>query len=73
MANTFKSGDRVPDSGVYTVLHSTPHKLLDRQIFVEGARFRGCRICPLGVLYRLEEPCVPKVFPLMATQGWVIC
>jgi len=25
------------------------------------------------VLYRLEEPCVPKVFPLMATQGWVIC
>jgi hypothetical protein len=73
MLNTFKSGDVVPDSGVYTVLHSTPHKLIDRQMFVEGARFRSCSICPLGVLYRLEAQCVPTAFPVLNAHGWATC
>jgi hypothetical protein len=73
MCNTFKSGDLVPNSGVYTVLHSTPHKLIDRRMCVEGAHFRGCKVCPLGVLYRLEVPCVPTAFPVLATSGVAAC
>ena len=54
-----KAGDLVRTSGVYAVLHSTPHKLVERVIYVEGERFRRCGLCPLGVLYRLDEPGVP--------------
>jgi hypothetical protein len=54
--NTFNTGDLVRTSGVYAALHSTPHALIERAIYVEGSRFRRCRLCPLGVLYRLEEP-----------------
>jgi len=57
--NTFKGGDLVPQSGSYTALHSTPHRLLWRVLYVEGHRFQRCKLCPLGVLYRLDEPCVP--------------
>lgn len=59
LLNTFKGGDFVPTSGLYAALHSTPHKLVEREMYVEGDRFQRCRLCPLGVLYRLEEPCVP--------------
>ncbi len=57
--SAFKDGDIVPTSGVYAVLHSTPHKLVERVMHFEGGRFQPCWLCPLGVLYRLEEPCVP--------------
>jgi hypothetical protein len=33
-----------------------PHKLLERAVHVEGERFEPCKLCPLGVLYRLEQP-----------------
>jgi hypothetical protein len=56
---TFKGGDLVPESGVYTALHSTPHRLIWRVMYFEGHRFQRCKLCPLGVLYRLEGPCVP--------------
>jgi hypothetical protein len=69
-----KSGDVVPQSGIYVVLHSTPHMLIDHQIYIEGSRFRGCRTCPLGVLYRLEEQCIPTPCPnLTAAQGLGAC
>ena len=55
MFNTFKSGDVVPTSGSYAALHSTPHRLVEREIHVEGERFEPCRLCPLGVIYRLEQ------------------
>jgi hypothetical protein len=55
LLNTFKSGDLVPASGSYAVLHSTPHKLPQRSVHVEGDRFEPCKLCPLGVLYRLEQ------------------
>jgi hypothetical protein len=54
----YKSGDEVRETGVYAVLHSTPHMLIEHRICFEGGRFRGCRMCPLGVLYRLENQCV---------------
>jgi hypothetical protein len=28
-------------------------------MYVEGGRFQRCRMCPLGVLYRLEQPGIP--------------
>lgn len=68
-----KSGDRVPESGVYAVLHSTPHMLIEHQVNFEGGRFGECRMCPLGVLYRLEKPCVPTVYPDLTTRGLRAC
>ncbi len=53
--HTYKSGDVVPTSGSYTALHSTPHRLVERALHVEGDRFEVCKLCPLGVLYRLEQ------------------
>lgn len=53
--NTYTSGDVVPTSGSYTALHSTPHRLVHREIYVEGNRFEACKLCPLGVIYRLEQ------------------
>jgi hypothetical protein len=54
----FKAGDIVPTSGVYAVLHSTPHALIQRELYLKGTRFQRCKLCPLGVLYRLETPSV---------------
>ena len=65
--NTFKSSDVVPTSGSYAALHSTPHKLLERAVHVEGERFEPCKLCPLGVLYRLEQPGVQT--PSLADRG----
>jgi hypothetical protein len=54
-----KSGEKVPASGIYRVLHSTPHVGEQREMYLEGSRLPDCHICPGGVLYRLESPCVP--------------
>ena len=50
----FRSGDLVTESGMYAVLHSTPHALIQHAIHIEGTRFNGCKMCPMGVWYRLE-------------------
>jgi hypothetical protein len=50
----FVTGDVVPMSGLYGALHSTPLKLIESELCFEGTRFGQCRLCPLGVLYRLE-------------------
>ena len=55
----FKSGDQVPTSGIYLALHTIPHAVPDREMYVEGSRFPACQICPAGILYRLESPCLP--------------
>ncbi len=44
---TYKSGDTVPASGIYAVLHSTPHMMIERQMCVEGSQFGRCTVCPL--------------------------
>lgn len=53
-----KSGEKVPTSGVYRVLHSAPHDAMQREMFFEGSRFPECQWCQSGVLYRLESPCI---------------
>ena len=56
---TYRDGQVVVTSGRYAALHSTPHKLIERSTYVEGDRFHRCPMCPLGVIYRLEQPVVP--------------
>ena len=53
--NTYRSGEVVPESGSYASLHSTPHRLPERSLHIEGDKFEECKMCPLGVLYRLEQ------------------
>jgi hypothetical protein len=58
-----KSGEKAPASGIYRVLHSTPHLADQREMYFEGSRLLDCELCPGGVLYRLESPCVPLAVP----------
>ena len=69
----FKSGEKVPASGIYRVLHSTPHAAEQRELYFEGSRFPECQICPAGVLYRLESPCVAMGVPSMAELAAAVC
>ena len=68
-----KSGEKVPASGIYRVLHSMPHAAEQREMYFEGSCFPGCQICPTGVLYRLESPCVPITVPSMVGLATTAC
>jgi len=68
-----KSGEKVPASGIYRVLHSLPHAAEQRELYFEGSRFPECEICPAGVHYRLESPCVPLAVPVMAELAAAVC
>jgi len=68
-----KSGEKVPASGIYRVLHSTPHAAEQREMYFEGSRFHECQICQAGVLYRLDSPCVPMAVPVMAELAAAVC
>ena len=58
-AKEFKPGDLVPSSGVYLIFHSTPHKPLEREMYIRGSRFPECGMCPAGLSYCLEAPYIP--------------
>jgi hypothetical protein len=68
-----KSGEKVPTSGIYRVLHSTPHAVEEREMYFEGSRFPICRMCPAGALYRLESPCVPMGARPLAELSSAVC
>ena len=68
-----KSGEKVPASGIYRVLHSTPHAADQREMYLEGSRFPECQICAAGVVYRLESPCVPMAVPVMTELATAVC
>lgn len=55
----FRSGEVVPASGIYLILHSIPHVVQQRELYVEGSHFPECTACPDGVRYRLSSPCIP--------------
>jgi hypothetical protein len=72
--NTYKSGDVVPASGSYAALHSTPHRLPEKSVHIEGDKFHSCKLCPLGVLYRPEQN--GAQWPLLAVpmqQAMAMC
>ena len=64
----FKSGEQVPASGIYRILHAKPHTAERREIFFQGSRFAECRECQ-GVLYQLESPCVPMTARTIAESA----
>jgi hypothetical protein len=68
-----KSGEKVPASGIYRVLHSTPHTVQQREMYFEGSRFPECNICSAGARYRLESPCVPTGVPMLAKLPSAVC
>jgi hypothetical protein len=68
-----KSGEKVPASGVYRILHSTPHSAEQRELYFEGSRFPQCEVCPAGALYRLESLCVPQAMPIVAELASAVC
>jgi hypothetical protein len=68
----FRDGDFVLASGRYRVFHSTPHTWLERDFCLGGDRFPGCRLCPFGVLYRLEARFVPDPFTTTPAQEFRI-
>lgn len=70
---TLKSGEKVPTSGIYRVLHSLPHSGEQREMYFEGSHFPDCEVCPAGVLYRLESPCVPIYMPPLAEFASAAC
>ncbi|MGA6982867.1 MAG: hypothetical protein WBZ11_15040 [Candidatus Sulfotelmatobacter sp.] len=72
--NTYTSGDVVPTSGSYAAFHSTPHKLVHHEIYIEGNHFEACRLCPLGVIYRLEHSGLQRpVFVNIAQEIRAVC
>ena len=68
-----RSGEKVPASGIYRVLHSMPHTSEQREMYFEGSRFSECEVCRGGVLYRLESPCVPLAMPMVADSAFAVC
>lgn len=68
-----KSGEKVPASGIYRVLHTQPHSIELREMYFEGSRFPECEICSAGVRYRLESPCVPIAAPTVIELATVVC
>jgi len=69
----FKSGEQVPASGTYLTLHLTPHRIPERELYFEGSRFPECKVCPAGVLYKLESPCVPIAMPAVTEIAATAC
>jgi hypothetical protein len=68
-----KSGEKVPASGIYRALHSTPHVVEQREMYLEGSSLPDCHICPGGVLYRLDSPCVPLAMPPRLGLARAVC
>ena len=69
---SFKSGEKVPASGIYLTQHVSPHAAPERDLFFEGSRFPECGICH-DVVYRLEAPCITITGPSMARLSTVLC
>ena len=68
-----ESGEKVPASGIYRILHSLPHSAEQREMYFEGSRFPECKVCPAGVFYRSESPCVPIFKPAVAGLATAVC
>ena len=68
IGRTFRPGDLVRTSGVYELLHSSPHVVGQRVMYFEGSRFPQCTTCKEGVFYRLESPCVAS--PSLTREVW---
>jgi hypothetical protein len=51
---TFKIGDKVPDSGIYTVIHDEEHYKSHDVTCIEGSPFPPCNNCGKGVRFKVK-------------------
>jgi hypothetical protein len=56
MAQEFRPGEIVPQSGIYTITHDAAHADMPHEVTViKGRRFPTCRHCK-GVRFELAHP-----------------
>lgn len=49
----YQTGEIVPDSGIYEIVHHSEHREPHSAILIKGQLFRGCETCGQAVSYRL--------------------
>lgn len=57
----YKPGDKVPESGIYSVVHDPKHHLSHDVTCIEGRRFPPCKGCGHGVEFKLKSGAVHVV------------
>ena len=57
-ATTHKVGSKVPESGVYEVIHRNNHAQRHEVTCIEGKRFPPCRSCGEDVEFRLVRAAI---------------
>jgi hypothetical protein len=56
---TFKPGERISISGIYTVIHDPSHEYHKHDVTgVRGRRFPPCKTCDNGVRFKLKTEAV---------------
>jgi len=55
MGKKFRSGQEVPEGGIYRVMHDT-HRLMHQVTLLAGSRFPACRRCVAGLRFELLGP-----------------
>jgi hypothetical protein len=51
--NLFKPGEKVPDSGIYKIVHDRNHRVDHEVTCIANERFPPCHGCGKGVRFRL--------------------
>jgi hypothetical protein len=60
-AGFYRTGDAVPQSGIYEVAHKGEHREPHTATLISGEPFPGCETCKEAVLYRLMRT-APYIF-----------
>ena len=55
-----KPEERVPESGIYDVMHRSCHSQVVQAMFVQGESFPECRFCGVRVRFQLHQA-VPHI------------
>lgn len=55
---SYKPGDTVPASGIYSVIHDGAHHQRHEVTCIEGRRFPPCNTCGKGVEFKLRVEAV---------------
>jgi hypothetical protein len=55
-----KAGEKVPESGIYDVIHRNCHSQVIQALFVQGERLPECRFCANRVRFQLHQA-VPHI------------
>lgn len=50
-----KAAERVPESGIYDVIHRNCHSQVVQALFVQGESFPECRFCGNRVRFQLNQ------------------